>query len=112
MQAGKLRHRISIRRPLQEVDASGAPTSGGEALVANLWASVEALSGRELLLAQQSHAETTHRIVIRGVKGVSITPTMKVRDATQAFEIESVLDREGRGIELELLCKQTVPGAN
>jgi SPP1 family predicted phage head-tail adaptor len=115
MEAGKLRHRISIRRSIEEIDAAGAPTSGAEALVANCWASVESLSGRELLLAQQTHAETTHRVIIRAIRGVEIKPTMrvkeKVKDVTRTFEIESVLDREGRGIELELLCKATTPGA-
>lgn len=108
--AGKLRHRLAIVRPSDpnQTDDYGQPSTI-PATVATVWGSVESLSGRELLLAQQVNAETTHRVTLR-YRG-DVTKDLRILHRGSTLEIESVLDRSGRRIELELLCKETTPGA-
>jgi len=106
--AGRLRHRLAIVQNSTELDDYGEPVTRPQT-VATVWGSVEALSGRELLLAQQVSAETTHRVFLRWRDG--LTKDMRVVHRESTLEIESILDRSGRRIELELLCKETKPGA-
>lgn len=107
--AGKLRHRLEIVRPSDgsQTDDYGQPQAI-PATVATVWGSVESLSGRELLLAQQVNAETTHRVVMRYRD--DLTKDMRLNYRGTTLEIEAVLDRSGRRVELELLCKETKPG--
>lgn len=65
MRAGKLRHRVRIERPVRTVAASGAVAPGTWSLVRDVWASIEPLSGRELIEAGRMSSEVTHRITTR-----------------------------------------------
>ncbi len=108
MEAGKLRHPISIQQDAGNTkDAAGhrianwTEISGGA-----VWASVEPLTGRELYMAMQVQAQVTHKIKIRYVSGV--TPKMRVVYGSRNFNIESVLNIEERNIEMHLMCKENV----
>jgi SPP1 family predicted phage head-tail adaptor len=64
MKVGRLRHRLQLQR---RVDGDG---DDGEVVpayksIAEVLGSVEPLSGREYLAAQQIQADTSHRITIR-----------------------------------------------
>lgn len=70
MKVGKLRHRIILQ---QRADAENA---NGEVIptwtdLAEVWGSIEPVSGREYFAAQQVNAEITARIVIRYMAGVN-----------------------------------------
>ena len=103
MQAGKLRHRIELQTSTDSQNATGENIQSW-AKTADLWASIEDLSGRELLLAQQVEAEVTTRVVIRYRAGV--TAKQRIVSGSRTLEIESVIDSEGRERRLELLCKE------
>jgi len=70
MNAGALRHRITIQSKTITADDYGGPVETW-ADVATVWASVEPLQGRELANAQTVNAETTTRIRMRYLAGVT-----------------------------------------
>ena len=105
VRAGELRHRVTIQQKSISQDTYGAALETWSTL-ATVWANVEALSGREFFDSQQTVAQADHRITIR--YRADIKPAMRVVEGTRTFEIQAVLDREGRKRTLELLCREVV----
>lgn len=104
MQAGTLRHRITIQRKNEVRDSFGQAVETF-ANIATVWASIEPLSGRESFLAQQVNAEVTHRIRMRYYP---LEATMRLKYQDRYFEIKTILDREERKRELEVLCQEII----
>lgn len=65
LQAGKLRHRIDIVIPSPFQDSTGGINLSVDIVYANVWASVEALSGRETLVMESQASMVSHQILIR-----------------------------------------------
>jgi SPP1 family predicted phage head-tail adaptor len=65
MQAGKLRHRITLQEPVKEQNPTTGAVINTWRDVATLWAEVAPLSAREFIAAQASQGEVTTRITIR-----------------------------------------------
>ena len=103
MRAGPLRHRIQIQNRSLLVDEFGEESQVW-ATVATVWASVEPLSGRELLAAQQVQGETTHRVRMRYLAGV--TSSSRVLFNLRPFDVRSVINKNEAGVSLELLCTE------
>lgn len=104
MNIGKLRHRITLLRQVNEVNDYGASTQTWM-MVATVWADVRPLSGREYFSAQQVQSEVTTQIWLRHIEGIK--PTMKVKFGKREFEILSVLNTQERDVSLQLMCKET-----
>lgn len=104
MNIGKLRHRITLLRQVNEVNDYGASTQTWKR-VATVWADVRPLSGREYFSAQQVQSEVTTQIWLRHIEGIK--PTMKVKFGKREFEILSVLNTQERDVSLQLMCKET-----
>ena len=105
MRAGNLRHRVTIQQPV--VDSSWGGTTNWEEYV-EVWAAVEPLRGRELLAAQQVQSETTAKVTIRYVAGV--TAKMRILHGSRIFELTAPpIDPEERHRELQLMVKETTP---
>lgn len=104
MNIGKLRHRITLLRQVNEVNDYGASTQTWKR-VATVWADVRPLSGREYFSAQQVQSEVTTQIWLRHIEGIK--PTMKVKFGKREFEILSVLNAQERDVSLQLMCKET-----
>ena len=102
--AGDLRHRVDIGRYVEGTDQWGNPLPRQWEQVAQVWASVEGLSGRLLFEAQQTALQSDHRVTIRYRKGIE--PGMIVRWDGRELEIQAVLDRDGRRRWLELTCRE------
>lgn len=103
MQIGKLRHYVDLQ------SSDDVPNEFGEiektwSTFASVWASIEPLSGRELLQYQQLNAELSHRIVIR--YNSSITPKCRIVYDARIFDINVIKNPDERNIFLELLCKE------
>lgn len=103
MRIGPLRHRIALQ--------SSTPMQGeygSEELVwstyATVWASVEPLSGKELLNAQQQQAETTVRVRLRYLS--TVTTEHRILYASRTFEIVSLINWMEKNKRIELLCKE------
>jgi len=103
MQAGRLRHRVTVQRATDSIDQYGDQTPTWASL-GTVWASVEPLSGREYFAAAQMQSEVSTRIVIRPISGVTLTPKDRVKFGSRYFDIQSVINRDERNRELQLLC--------
>jgi SPP1 family predicted phage head-tail adaptor len=104
------RHPVEIQRKAEVAD----PNSFGEAAEAwetwaRAFASVEPLSGRELLQAGAVLYEATHRVRLWWLPGV--TPDMRVRHAGRVLNIVHVIDQREEHVRLELLCKEEIAAA-
>ena len=105
MRAGRLRHRVTLQRKVVTRDAYG-----GEVItwtdVATVWAAVEPLRGRELEAAAQAGAELSARIVMRYRSDV--VPEWRVAWDGHVYDIEAVVDVDGRHRTLELRCREVL----
>lgn len=102
MNAGKLRHRITI-----EHDTGTTPDAAGHrqpawTSFAVVWAECRQLSGREHYLTHQVMPLATHRIRMRYLPGV--TTAMRVVWKERTLNVLDVDDLEGRNIEHVLLA--------
>lgn len=91
--------------PEESRDSFGEPAQEW-AQVAQVWASVKPLSGRELWNAQQVQADVTHAVRMRWRQGVD--PKMELDLNGRRLRILSVLNLEERNRTLELLCQEQV----
>lgn len=107
MQAGKLRHRITIEQ------SDGNTGTGGEeqpnwSTFATLWASIESLSGSESLQGKQMASEISHRVTTRYCAGV--TADMRIKFGARVFSIVPPINHDERNIQLEFTCiERTTP---
>jgi len=99
---GKMRERVTIQSPSEVRGRSGQTTLEWSNL-ATVWASVEGLSSRDIMQAQQANVMATHRIRIRHRDDVTHTHRIVWRNRT--MEIASVTDRMGREV-LEVLARE------
>lgn len=105
MRTGSLRHYVEIHALTIIEDDIGNQTEEW-AKVAEVWAAVEPLQGDEKLAAAYIQAETTHKVTIRYLAG--ITPANRILFGSRTLEIESVRNLEERSRELVLMCKEKV----
>lgn len=105
MQAGKLRHRVTIQQDTPVQDGYGQPVASWGTYAVR-WAAVEPLTGREYFTAQQTQATVNTRIRVRWSSGHGITPKMRVSWSGRLFEIDSVLEKESGHRELHLMCTE------
>lgn len=101
MQAGQLRHQTVIQSPPSGQDDDGNPRTDWRT-VCQPYAKKEDLSGRELFAAQAAQSEVTTRFRIRYRTGLSAK--MRLLCDGVIYNIEAVLDRDGRKRELQLMC--------
>ena len=100
---GKMRERVTIKAPTEVRSRSGETTLNWDATVATVWASVEGLSSRDIIQAQQANVVASHRIRIRHRTDVTHEHRVVWRGVT--MEIASVTDRMNREV-LELLARE------
>jgi len=108
LESGKLRHRIDILNAVTGQDSMGGQTAGAGSTFATVWASVEALSAREIFAAQQITAQVSHKVTIRWLDGVKAK--MAVSFDGRAFDIVGVQNPDGRHKMLILLCLERNDG--
>lgn len=103
MNAGPLRHRVKIQAKTLTTDSYGGPVETW-ADFDTVWANIEPLQGNELVKAQAVRTETTHRITMRYLSGV--TPAHRITYAGRYFNLLSVIDPELRGRELLIMASE------
>ena len=103
MQAGALRHRVELQTATEGRSSSGAVTRTW-ATTATVYAEIRDLAGREYFDAATVQSEVTTKIRIRYRSG--LTPGMRVVWGSHIYDIESVVDPEGRQRELLLMGKE------
>lgn len=105
MRSGKLRHRLELQENTPTRNAVGEEVDSW-ATIEKFWGNIEPLAGTELLHAQQTAAEVSHRISRRYASGV--TPGHRILHGERVFDINAVINVEERGRELLLFCKEAV----
>lgn len=107
MQAGKLRHRVSLQEPVKTQNPLTGATVNSWQEIKKLWADVVPLSAREFIAAQATQAEITTRITIRYRS--DITSKHRIVYGNKIFNIEGVLpDPESGRDYLTLPCSEGV----
>lgn len=105
---GTLRNRITFQE-----EAETADDGGGYALAwtnittaPSVWASIEALSGREALRAMQLEHPVSHQIICR--HRTDITAKMRIKYGTRMFNIRAVLLDENQKRFMTILAEEFV----
>ena len=98
-----MNERVQIMAPAEVRSPSGETTLNWGTTVATVWASVDGLSSRDILQAQQANVMATHRIRMRQRDDVLHTHRIIWRGRT--MEIASVTNREGRDAT-EILARE------
>jgi SPP1 family predicted phage head-tail adaptor len=109
MEAGKLRHRVTIERPTTTRSAvSGAPVQAW-AEVTTVWASVRPRSAYQREQAAQQHAGLTHDVSIRYT--ADLTPGCRLKfDGRTLLIVGPAIDVDERHVELRMTVTETTAG--
>jgi len=105
MNAGELRHKITIQELQRTPDGYGGYTETWND-IATVWARIQPLRGDERYQAQQVLSTLSHKIILRYLNGVK--PQMRVLYGSRIFHIVSVINVEKRNKVLELLCEEEI----
>jgi SPP1 family predicted phage head-tail adaptor len=106
MRAGQLRHRITLQALTAGQDTAGEPLVNWVDVAAGVPANVFDINGREYIAAQAVTNAVTTTIVIR--YRVDVTAAMRVICDGVTYNIEAVLDKDGRRREMHLMCVRNV----
>jgi SPP1 family predicted phage head-tail adaptor len=107
MQAGKLRHRLTLQMKTVTQDKTTGRLTETWQDVCKIWGNIAPLSAREFLASQSIQSEITTRITIRYKK--NIDSTMRLLHGGKIYNIEGALADAKSGIEyLTLPCSEGV----
>jgi len=104
MRAGSLRHQIDLQSVTNAANGYGEQTETW-ATYDTVWASIEPVSAKEIISADQQVGVATHKIRIR-YRVVDVKH--RVLFGSRVFEITSVINFHERSIFLDLLCNEAV----
>jgi SPP1 family predicted phage head-tail adaptor len=102
MHIGRMHDRVVIQSPTESYSPSGETTLSWETF-AEVWASVDGLSSRDIMQAQQANVIASHRVRIRYLNGV--THLQRIEHKGRPMEIASVTSRDN-GTMIELLVRE------
>lgn len=104
MQAGKLRHRVTIQRFTDDVNDAGESFQEWVDWKTR-WANVEPQNSREYFQGDQVQSQTTHRVTIRQLDMVH--PKYRLVFKGRYLNVESVIVPDERSkTETVLLCRE------
>lgn len=115
LNAGRLRHRVQIQQSVPVIDSNGDAEQNqetGEVVlywqeVAEVWAAIEPISGREFIQSAAIQSKITARIIIRYRS--DINAAMRAIHNGKIYNIEAVLPDPDSGLEwLTLPCSEGV----
>lgn len=93
---GRLRHRVTIERQVTTVNEFGEQETGWVP-AGSVWASVEPLSAREFIRAQQMQSQVSARIVMR--YRPDLDASMRLIHRGTVYNIAGVLPDKDSGLE-------------
>lgn len=104
MSAGPKRHRVHVMLPASGEGGRGERTGVATAVLSDVPAAIEALSGRELVQARQVYAVATHRVTLLADPAHPITEQHYLLHGSRKLHIGFV-DQERH--EYTLLCGES-----
>ncbi len=106
MQAGRLRHRVTIERLTGERGDAGGISDEWQ-VIGTRWASVKPLTGREWVQAAAANTEISHDVMTRADSlTATLTPRDRLRFKGRTLDIQAVMDTDERGQEMRIMCKE------
>ena len=105
MQAGKLRHRVTIKNFTEAADASGQVINTF-ATLATVWAKVSAKSGTEKTNEGTSNIQRTYDVTIRYTG--DLKETYKLIHQTRTLNIQSIVNIDDRDRTMQLVCTEEI----
>lgn len=108
MSFGKMNTQIQITRKRVTLDGEGFQTES-DVVAATVRAYREGRHGSEKWANRAAFSEATDLFQFRTIPGVKITTDMRLLCDGSVFEITSVEDVKGRGMYIEVLCKEVQP---
>ena len=103
MNAGSLKHRVSIQSQSTTLDDYGEPADTWST-DATVWASVIPQSGDETNSADGIVGVISHRVIMR--YNTHASPKKRLLFGSRVLGIESVINTNEADKELELLCRE------
>lgn len=100
MRSGPLRHRVHIQEPIESKGTMGG-TIKQWVTFHKCWAEVREMSGRELVNSSQVTSEIKATAFIRYKS--HIDASMRLVHGDNVYQIESVINKDGKKSMLELL---------
>ena len=97
LQAGKLRHRVTIEDYVTVADSNGDTVSYWSEVAVGVAAAIEPLSAREFMQAQAMQSNVTARITLRYRAGIKAT--MRIVHGADMYEISGALPDKDSGRE-------------
>lgn len=111
MQAGQLRHRIRIERPVVTLTSAGEPIASW-AEVDTVWAAVAPTTGREYFLRDQVRDEVDTAILMRWSPNVAaMDPTWRVVFQSVEYDVQAVLEADMRNRQMRVFAKRKAQAA-
>ena len=108
MSFGKMSTQIQITQKRVALDDEGFQTES-DVVIATARAYREGRHGSEKWANRAAFSEATDLFRFRTIPGVKITTDMRLLCDGSVFEITSVEDVKGRGMYIEVLCKEVQP---
>ena len=108
MSFGKMNTQIQITQKQVTLDDEGFQTES-DVVVATVRAYREGRHGSEKWANRTTFSEATDLFRFRTIPGVKISTDMRLFCDGSVFEITSVEDVKGRGMYIEVLCKEVKP---
>ena len=108
MSFGKMNTQIQITQKQITLDDEGFQTES-DVIAATVRAYREGRHGSEKWANRTSFSEATDLFRFRTIPGVKISTDMRLLCGDSVFEITSVEDVKGRGMYIEVLCKEVQP---
>jgi SPP1 family predicted phage head-tail adaptor len=103
MKTTNLRNRITLQQKLITKDPEGIPMETWQDTI-TIWAAVEPLRGREYFQAATVQSQNMTRFTTRYHKG--ITSEIRILYDNKPYDIQSIIDVNGRHQQLELMAKE------
>ncbi len=113
MQAGELRHRVTLENPGARVsDGDGGYTTPYAAFATRLPAAVAPATARDLerVVANSVQSSATHLVTLRYLAGVTTKTQVVFHDGAtdRRFGVSGVQDPDERHVSLTLACEEVV----
>ena len=102
MQSGRLDQRITIERVTYTQTGTGDVIETWS-LLAEVWAAVEPLNGREYFAANAVQSETTTRIRLRYLADLNVVD--RINHEGTLYNINSIINPPSGDAELVLMCR-------
>lgn len=104
MQAGKLRHRLTIQKRSQQQNGYGEESQAW-ADEATVWGSIRPLGVIEQVQAQKTVGNVSHIVEFRAPQ-IDPSPEKRIIFGERVFEVIGQMDWDERNIRVRVMCKE------